>query len=301
MSLQRKLKTALDETRLLILGAQVLFGFQFNGVFQEGFGELPAHARMLSAGAMMLMALSIGLLIAPSMQHRLVERGEATKRIHTVTTAFAGAALLPLALSLGLDTFIVFERMFGARAGLAAGIALSAVALLAWYGIELALKPWTPPMAETQEHGPTPLSAKIEQMLTEARLIIPGAQALLGFQLTVTLTKVFEQLPPQTKVVHAAALCCVALAVVLLMTPAAIHRISFGGEDALEFLKIGSAFVVAATVPLAAGIALDLYVALDKSLQRPATALALAGMAALVLAVLWYLYPLALRARGGRR
>jgi hypothetical protein len=33
MSLQRKLKNALDETRLLILGAQVLFGYQFNGMF----------------------------------------------------------------------------------------------------------------------------------------------------------------------------------------------------------------------------------------------------------------------------
>jgi len=41
VSLERKLKIALDESRLLILGAQVLFGFQFNGIFQELFEELP--------------------------------------------------------------------------------------------------------------------------------------------------------------------------------------------------------------------------------------------------------------------
>jgi hypothetical protein len=35
MTLERKLKIALDEGRLLVLGAQVLFGFQFNGIFQE--------------------------------------------------------------------------------------------------------------------------------------------------------------------------------------------------------------------------------------------------------------------------
>jgi hypothetical protein len=35
MQLERQLKIALDESRLLILGAQVLFGFQFNGIFQE--------------------------------------------------------------------------------------------------------------------------------------------------------------------------------------------------------------------------------------------------------------------------
>ena len=33
--LRKKVKTALDETRLLILGAQVLFGFQLNGVSRK--------------------------------------------------------------------------------------------------------------------------------------------------------------------------------------------------------------------------------------------------------------------------
>jgi hypothetical protein len=45
MSLGRKVKIALDENRLLILGAQVLFGFQFQSVFQDTFAELPFSAR----------------------------------------------------------------------------------------------------------------------------------------------------------------------------------------------------------------------------------------------------------------
>jgi hypothetical protein len=39
----------------------------------------------------------------------------------------------------------------------------------------------------------TSLKSKIEQMLTEARVIIPGGQALLGFQLIATLTKAFNE------------------------------------------------------------------------------------------------------------
>ena len=35
----KKVKTALDETRLLILGAQILFGFHLNAAFQHGFGD----------------------------------------------------------------------------------------------------------------------------------------------------------------------------------------------------------------------------------------------------------------------
>jgi hypothetical protein len=49
MDLDRKLKTALDESRLLILGAQVLFGFLFQAVFQDLFKEVPAAVRCCSA------------------------------------------------------------------------------------------------------------------------------------------------------------------------------------------------------------------------------------------------------------
>ena len=48
MSLAKKVKTALDETRLLILGAQVLLGFQLNGVFQEAFAVLSESTRLLA-------------------------------------------------------------------------------------------------------------------------------------------------------------------------------------------------------------------------------------------------------------
>jgi hypothetical protein len=45
MSLRRKVKTALDENRLPILGARVFFGFQLQGVFQEVFLQLSSRAR----------------------------------------------------------------------------------------------------------------------------------------------------------------------------------------------------------------------------------------------------------------
>ena len=59
-------------------------------------------------------------------------------------------------------------------------------------------------------------------MLTEARVILPGAQALLGFQLVIVLTGAFEKLPDISRLMHGLALLCVALSVTLLMTPAAL-------------------------------------------------------------------------------
>jgi Integrase core domain/Family of unknown function (DUF6328) len=62
-------------------------------------------------------------------------------------------------------------------------------------------------------------------------VIIPGVQAPFGFQLSVTLTYAFQQLPAQPKIVHAVALCSIGVAIVLVMAPTSLHRISLAGED----------------------------------------------------------------------
>ena len=74
--LQSKLKLALDETRLLVLGAQVLFGFQFEGAFQELFSELSPEAKVLQCVGLALLLISVGCLLAPSMNHQLACSGE---------------------------------------------------------------------------------------------------------------------------------------------------------------------------------------------------------------------------------
>jgi preprotein translocase subunit SecG len=148
-------------------------------------------------------------------------------------------------------------------------------------------------MAQTE----TPLSTKIEQLLTEARVIIPGAQALFGFQFIAMLTGGFDRLPQSAKIVHAAALCLIVVNVVLLMTPAALHRLSFGGEDSEKFLRIGSALVITAPTFLASGIAAEVYVVMQKTFGAGPGAIG-GGVASLLFLVLcWYVLPLALRRR----
>jgi len=295
MSLREKVKTGLDETRLLLLGAQVLFGFQLNSVFQEGFTELSRATRLVNSVGQALMAIAIGLLIAPSMQHLIAEKRHDTLRLHQATGLFAGSALLPFGISLGLSFYVVFDRLYGTMAALIAGTAFCLLALLFWYGIGLVMKPETKKNPVKEREGRTPLHARIDQMLTEARVILPGAQALLGFQLTVTLMHAFERLPPSSRLLHVAGLISVAIAVILLMTPAALHRIAFYGEDTERFLQLGSWFVIAAPVPLAIGIAADLYVATLKASNSAALGTILAVSISVILAVLWYGLPLYLR------
>lgn len=293
----RRVKTALDETRLLILGAQILFGFHLNGAFQSGFSNLAPHSRVLHALSFLMMTMAVALLIAPSLQHRIVDQGRATARIVTASGYFAAAALFPFALSLGADLYIVIGHRFGASVGAVIGIVFALTAMAGWYGAEWLFRRPNPREAPVRDEPDTPIDVRVEHMLTEARVLLPGAQALLGFQLAVMLTESFGALPDTSKVIHVAALCCVSLAVILLMAPASFHRITFNGQNTESFHQLGSALVLAAAVPLAGGIVGDLYVAVTKALEQPAIGAAVAAATFAVLAVLWFIHPLLLRAR----
>jgi hypothetical protein len=57
--IERKLKIALDESRLLILGAQVLFGF----LFQEAFTSLPRDTQQIQCAGLLSILAAIALLM----------------------------------------------------------------------------------------------------------------------------------------------------------------------------------------------------------------------------------------------
>ena len=293
----KKLKIALGETRLLILGGQILMGFHLNSAFQSAFGELSMGSRELHACAFLSMICAVGLLIAPSMQHRIVERGQASARILRVTTRFADWALLPIALGLAADLYIVVGFRFGPSWGAGVGVALGVLALFFWYGAEWLLRQAvrTKDKSMTAE-GETPLDERVEHMLTEARVLIPGAQALFGFQLSIFLTESFAKLPETSTLVHVAATCSIAVAVVFLMAPAAFHRISYGGYNTEGFLRLGSTFIIAGAMALAFGIPADFYVAVSPTTgPQPAALAALAAWGGLL--VLWFVAPLIARHR----
>jgi hypothetical protein len=109
------------------------------------------------------------------------------------------------------------------------------------------------------------------------------------------LTSGFDRLPETAKIVHALALCLIGMNVIVMMTPAALHRISFGGEDSLRFLTLGSALVIIGPAFLAAGISAEVYVVFIKALNNPQVAITAAIATGLVLIGFWYVWPLALR------
>src|SRR5215210_4548025 len=117
-----KVENALNESRMLVLGAQVLVGFQFRSVFEPGFDSLPLPTQLLKLVGLGLMLVAVGLIISPSAYHRLVEGGEDTHEQHRYTTSLMAWALLPFALGLGIDIFVAAQKVFGWKKGAAAGL-----------------------------------------------------------------------------------------------------------------------------------------------------------------------------------
>lgn len=298
--LKDKVSTALNETRTLILGAQILLGFQLNAVFQPGFERLAGRQRWLDLVALALMSAAVVLLIAPAPYHRLAERARDTPLTLRFTTTMAEWALCPLGLSIGLDIFIVAQTRLGLLPSAALGFLAGLAAFFFWYGIGALhrRKRGGSPMTEkgpAAEEMETSLDERITTLMTEARVILPGAQALLGFQFIAFFSNGFEQLPEAAKLVHLASVCCVALATILLMAPAAYHRIVASGHNRPEVEHFGSRAMLGALVPLALGLSGEFYVVLSKLGYADGPAIAAALVMLALFLGLWFAYPLAAR------
>ena len=73
------------------------------------------------------------------------------------------------------------------------------------------------------------------------------------------LTDTFEKLPSLPRLLHARALMSVALSVALLITPAALHRIVWAGEDHEAVLAMGGRVTLLTRLPLAMGMASEFF------------------------------------------
>jgi len=297
---EKILHLALDELRMQMVGAQVLFGFQLQGVFQHRFDAEPFWIRVVHSLGLSSIVICLALLVAAPSQHRLVERGLPSVRIFRVVGWYANAALAPLAITLGCAFCVAIGPHFGAPAGILIGALVILIGIVGWYGIGLA---WRGVIPATEDKHPLPRDMsigtheKIDQMLTEARVILPGAQALLGFQFVVTMSDRFAVLPTSCRLIHFVSLALMSLAILLLIMPATIHRLAFGGRDSERFHKIGSLVITAALAPIILGIATDFYVAITAAFGNRFVAGVGAVLTAAVLTSFWYAWPLYLRTR----
>ncbi len=268
--LKDKIQTGLDESRMLVLGAQILIGFAFSATFQAAFPSLSRWCQNLNLLALTLMLATICLLISSTVFHQLTENGNDSVRLQRYTTHIMESALALFSLGIGADFYVSAEATVGNVSAAVLALAMTAAALTFWYGPFLLVRAQKSRAKRTvntmtEEPAPTtPLHDKIRHVLTEARVILPGNQALLGFQFAVTLQEGFRQLPYALKLIHLVSLSLIAISTILLLTPAPYHRIVERGEETERFYRVASKLVLIALPPMALGISGDFFVVMYK-------------------------------------
>ena len=292
---------ALKETRTLVLVATVMLGFQFRTGFEPGLKSLPPIYEELRLGAIGMTMVAIGLLAFPATYHRLVSRRRDPGGIRGVASASIARAMVPFALSLGLDVTIAGAAIAGATVGWSLGGGALVLALLLWYGLRIGSGPAPASTAGGRFAGialtprtmaSTALDRKMDHVLSEVRLVLPGAQALFGLQLSVALMQGFATLAAPARLAYLMSLGLMALAIVLLLTPVAFHRIVERGKSTDRAHRVAGVFLVSGMAALALALSGDVYVAASRVARFTDLAAAAAAGTALFLYSLWFAVPL---------
>jgi DMSO reductase anchor subunit len=292
IELKDKIKIALDESRMLVLGTQILLGFQFRVVFEPAFDQLPTSSKLLKMTALMVLLIAIALIMAPGSYHRIVRGGSDAEDVHQFATTMMDVALVPFVVAFALDIYLALGRILGTSGGVLGATLVGMTALFFWYGFGWLSRSRRDKgnMAEKLKVQRTSLKTKIDQALTEARVVLPGAQALLGFQLVTIFMDGFDKLPNSSKFIHIGSLGLIALTTILLMSPAAYHRIAERGEDTKRFHKVASTLLLAAMITLPLGICGDLYVVVYKITNSVGASVGCAALALAFFYGTWFGY-----------
>src|SRR5258708_2559354 len=87
------------------LGAQGPFRFPFQNLFQPGFGPASTPEPIADAAGLTVILVSSAVLLTPPAQHRLVEGGNASRRLLVLSNRCAETALATMAIALGCISF----------------------------------------------------------------------------------------------------------------------------------------------------------------------------------------------------
>lgn len=131
--------------------------------------------------------------------------------------------------------------------------------------------------------------------IEEARMVLPGIQALFGFQLIAVFNNRFVEIAPYEQKLHLSAAVLIAIAIALIMTPAAYHRQAEPHSASEFFVRLTSILITAAMAPLMVGLCLEVYILANLILDDRHTSAAIAGVLLLLFAALWFVLPNVLR------
>jgi O-antigen/teichoic acid export membrane protein len=128
------------------------------------------------------------------------------------------------------------------------------------------------------------------ELLNELRVALPGVQFLFAFLLIVPFQQTRDELTDFQKDLYLVSLLAAAVATVLLIAPAAQHRVLFRQKDKEKLLRRSNLYAFAGLVVLGVAICTAILLVVDVLFTSTAAWLA-ATVIAVLLAIIWIAVP----------
>jgi hypothetical protein len=146
------------------------------------------------------------------------------------------------------------------------------------------------------------LEEELTHILEECRLVLPGIQALFGFQLVAVFNERFEKgLTSAQQLQHFVSILFITLAIIFVLTPAAYHRQAEPHDVSLKLVRRSTYFLMLGMIGLMSGICIDLALVADMILNRLVPSVAISIFFFLSFMGMWFVFPrLSARRRGLR-
>lgn len=157
---------------------------------------------------------------------------------------------------------------------------------------------WQRRQAHLDRHaGFSRLSIEAEgtHLLEEVRMVMPGVQALFGFQLIAIFNPSFAAMLVPYKIIHVVCMVLTAAATLMLLAPAAYHRHAEPHWFSRPFVRRAGRAVGTGLFALMASLSLQFVVIAHVVFGDVALGAALAGALFAAFAAAWFVVPCAMR------
>lgn len=135
------------------------------------------------------------------------------------------------------------------------------------------------------------LKGIMRNILEETRMVLPGVQALFGFQLIAVFNSGFENLATVDKDIHLIALLLNILAIGCIMAPASYHRQVERESVSDHLVKFSSKLLCLGLIPLVLSMSLDSYVVCKTITDSTDHGIVVGLFTFTFLALMWYAVP----------
>jgi len=140
-----------------------------------------------------------------------------------------------------------------------------------------------------------PLREESDHSLAEMRMVLPGVQALLGFQTIAVFQQNFDSLSLDLKVCHLVSLLLISLSSLLTISPSAFHRLGAPGVASKRLMQITTILYLFSMISLALGLSLEIYVVFSMVLENRWLTSGIAIGVLAVASMLWFYLPVRCR------